>query len=113
MISKGDRIAMPVHSVETRYPFTSTDVINFCGDLAGLQTPRREPRKWITLRQVATAKTLPPAPDTPITLETMFRASMAKTFLRPARPPGSISSSASRSRKPPAVHPKVVARRER
>ncbi|WP_406699894.1 asparagine synthase (glutamine-hydrolyzing) [Singulisphaera sp. Ch08] len=81
MISKGDRIAMH-SSVETRYPFLDDDVINFCAGLSPDYKLRGMNEKWI-LRQVA-AKTLPPQiANRP---KTMFRASLAKTFLGPDRP---------------------------
>ncbi|AGA29339.1 asparagine synthase (glutamine-hydrolyzing) [Singulisphaera acidiphila] len=81
MISKGDRIAMN-SSVETRYPFLDDDVINFCAGISPDYKLRGMNEKWI-LRQVA-AKTLPPQiANRP---KTMFRASLAKTFLGPDRP---------------------------
>jgi len=81
MISKGDRIAMH-SSVETRYPFLDDDVINFCAGISPDYKLHGMTEKWI-LRQVA-AKTLPPQiANRP---KTMFRASLAKTFLGPDRP---------------------------
>lgn len=81
MISKGDRIAMH-SSVETRYPFLDDDVINFCAGISPDYKLRGLNEKWI-LRQVA-AKTLPAQiANRP---KTMFRASLAKTFLGPDRP---------------------------
>jgi asparagine synthase (glutamine-hydrolysing) len=81
MISKGDRIAMH-SSVETRYPFLDEDVIAFCAEIAPEYKLHGLTEKWL-LRRVA-AKTLPP----PIANrpKTMFRASLAKTFLGPHRP---------------------------
>jgi asparagine synthase (glutamine-hydrolysing) len=82
MISKGDRIAMH-SSVETRYPYLDEDVIAFCAGIAPEYKLHRLTEKWI-LRQVA-AKTLPPRiANRP---KTMFRASMAQTFLGPGHPP--------------------------
>ena len=81
MISKGDRIAMH-NSVEARYPFLDEDVIRFCAEIAPEYKLRGRTEKWI-LRQVA-AKTLPPRiANRP---KTMFRASLAMTFLGPHRP---------------------------
>jgi asparagine synthase (glutamine-hydrolysing) len=81
MISKGDRIAMH-SSVETRYPFLDDDVIAFCAGIAPEYKIRGFTEKWL-LRQVA-AKTLPARiANRP---KTMFRASLAATFLGPNRP---------------------------
>lgn len=81
MISKGDRIAMH-SSVETRYPFLDEDVIAFCAQVAPEYKLRGLKEKWL-LRRVA-ARTLPaPIADRP---KTMFRASLAQTFLGPHRP---------------------------
>jgi asparagine synthase (glutamine-hydrolysing) len=81
MISKGDRISMH-SSVETRYPFLDDDVINFCAGIAPEYKLHGLTEKWI-LRRVA-AKTLPPQiANRP---KTMFRASLAKTFLDEHRP---------------------------
>ncbi len=81
MLSKGDRIAMH-NSVETRYPFLDDDVIRFCAGIAPEYKLRGRTEKWI-LRQVA-ARTLPPQiANRP---KTMFRASLAATFLGPHRP---------------------------
>ena len=82
LISKGDRIAMNA-SVETRYPFLDEDVIAFCAGIAPEYKLRGMTEKWI-LRQVA-ARILPQQiANRP---KTMFRASMAGTFLGPHRPP--------------------------
>jgi asparagine synthase (glutamine-hydrolysing) len=81
MIAKGDRIAMH-SSVEARYPFLDDDVIKFCASLAPEYKLHGRTEKWI-LRQVA-AKTLPP--QIANRRKTMFRASLAGTFLGPARP---------------------------
>jgi len=82
MISKGDRIAMH-SSVETRYPFLDDDVIKFCSEIAPEYKLRGRTEKWI-LRQVA-ARTLPKQiANRP---KTMFRSSLAKTFIGPERPP--------------------------
>jgi asparagine synthase (glutamine-hydrolysing) len=82
MISKGDRIAMH-SSVETRYPFLDDDVIAFCAGIDPSYKLHGMTEKWI-LRKVA-GKTLPAQiANRP---KTMFRASLAKTFLGPARPP--------------------------
>jgi asparagine synthase (glutamine-hydrolysing) len=81
MIAKGDRIAMH-SSVETRYPFLDDDVINFCAAIAPEYKLRGLTDKWL-LRQVA-AKTLPP--QIANRRKTMFRASLARTFLGPHRP---------------------------
>jgi asparagine synthase (glutamine-hydrolysing) len=79
--AKGDRIAMN-SSVETRYPFLDDDVISFCSSLAPEYKLHGLTEKWI-LRQVA-ARTLPPQiAGRP---KTMFRASLARTFLGPERP---------------------------
>ena len=81
MISKGDRIAMNA-SVETRYPFLDDDVIAFCAGIAPEYKLRGLTEKWI-LRQVA-ARILPEQiANRP---KTMFRASLAQTFLGPQRP---------------------------
>ena len=81
MISKGDRIAMNA-SVETRYPYLDDDVIAFCANIAPEYKLRGMTEKWI-LRQVA-QKILPrQIANRP---KTMFRASLAQTFLGPQRP---------------------------
>ncbi len=81
MISKGDRIAMNA-SVETRYPYLDDDVIRFCSSIAPEYKLRGMTEKWI-LRQVA-ARILPrKIANRP---KTMFRASLAQTFLGPGRP---------------------------
>lgn len=81
MISKGDRIAMH-SSVETRYPFLDDDVIKFCSQVAPEYKLRGLNEKWL-LRQVA-ARTLPAKiANRP---KTMFRASLAQTFLGPGHP---------------------------
>jgi asparagine synthase (glutamine-hydrolysing) len=81
MISKGDRIAMNA-SVETRYPYLDDDVIRFCAGLAPEYKLHGFTEKWI-LRQVA-ARILPEKiANRP---KTMFRASLAQTFLGPGRP---------------------------
>ncbi len=82
MISKGDRIAMNA-SVETRYPYLDDDVIAFCAGIAPEYKLHRFTEKWI-LRQVA-ARILPrKIAGRP---KTMFRASLAQTFLGRDRPP--------------------------
>src|SRR3954463_15075992 len=82
MIAKGDRIAMN-SSVETRYPYLDDDVIRFCSEIAPEYKLRGMTEKWI-LRQVA-ARILPKQiANRP---KTMFRASLAQTFLGPQRPP--------------------------
>jgi asparagine synthase (glutamine-hydrolysing) len=81
MIAKGDRIAMH-SSVETRYPFLDDDVINFCASIAPEYKLHGRKEKWL-LRQVA-AKTLPP--QIANRKKTMFRASLARTFLGANRP---------------------------
>ena len=82
MISKGDRIAMNA-SVETRYPYLDDDVIAFCSGIAPEYKLHGMTEKWI-LRQVA-ARILPKQiANRP---KTMFRASLAQTFLGPQRPP--------------------------
>ncbi len=82
MVSKGDRIAMH-SSVETRYPFLDDDVIDFCAKVAPEYKLRGMTEKWL-LRKVA-EKTLPESiANRP---KTMFRASLADTFLGPHRPP--------------------------
>ena len=69
-------------SVETRYPFLDDDVISFCAGIAPEYKLHGMTEKWI-LRQVA-AKTLPKQiANRP---KTMFRASLAKTFLDENRP---------------------------
>ena len=81
LISKGDRIAMNA-SVETRYPYLDEDVISFCASIAPEFKLRGMTEKWI-LRQVA-ARILPKKiANRP---KTMFRASMAGTFLGSHRP---------------------------
>ena len=81
MIPKGDRISMH-SSVETRYPFLDDDVIKFCSEIAPEYKLRGMREKWL-LRQVA-AKTLPARiANRP---KTMFRSSLAATFIGPARP---------------------------
>jgi asparagine synthase (glutamine-hydrolysing) len=82
MISKGDRIAMNA-SVETRYPYLDDDVIRFCAGIAPEYKLRGTTEKWI-LREVA-ARILPQKiASRP---KTMFRASLARTFLGSQRPP--------------------------
>ena len=81
MISKGDRIAMNA-SVETRYPYLDDDVIAFCAGIAPEYKLHGMTEKWI-LRQAA-KKILPKKiANRP---KTMFRASLAQTFLGPQRP---------------------------
>ena len=81
LLSKGDRIAMNA-SVETRYPYLDEDVIAFCAGIAPEYKLRGMTEKWI-LRQVA-ARILPQKiANRP---KTMFRASMAGTFLGSHRP---------------------------
>ncbi len=81
LFGKGDRIAMN-SSVEARYPFLDDDVINFCASIAPEYKLRGLKDKWL-LRQVA-ARTLPPRiAGRP---KTMFRASLAKTFIGEHRP---------------------------
>jgi len=81
MIGKGDRISMH-SSVETRYPFLDDDVIRFCSGIDPGYKLHGRVEKWI-LRQVA-ARTLPAKiANRP---KTMFRASMAQTFLGRHRP---------------------------
>jgi asparagine synthase (glutamine-hydrolysing) len=81
MISKGDRIAMN-SSVEARYPFLDDDVVDFARTLAPEYKLRGFTEKWL-LRQVA-ARILPPKiANRP---KTMFRTSMAGTFIGPQRP---------------------------
>jgi asparagine synthase (glutamine-hydrolysing) len=81
MISKGDRIALH-SSVETRYPFLDEDVVKFCSEIAPEYKLNGRTEKWL-LRQVA-ARILPPQiANRP---KTMFRASLAQTFLGPHRP---------------------------
>jgi asparagine synthase (glutamine-hydrolysing) len=81
LLSKGDRIAMNA-SVETRYPYLDEDVIKFCAGIAPEYKLHGMTEKWI-LRQVA-ARILPQKiANRP---KTMFRASMARTFLGPNRP---------------------------
>ncbi len=82
MISKGDRIAMNA-SVETRYPYLDDDVIRFCAGIAPQYKLHGMTEKWI-LRKVA-GQILPrQIANRP---KTMFRASLAQTFLGPQRPP--------------------------
>ncbi len=81
MVAKGDRIAMH-SSVEARYPFLDDDVIRFCSQIAPEYKLKGRVEKWI-LRQVA-ARTLPPQiANRP---KTMFRSSLAQTFLGSHRP---------------------------
>ena len=81
MVAKGDRIAMH-SSVEARYPFLDEDVIAFAASVAPEYKLRRLKEKWL-LRRVA-ARTLPKAiANRP---KTMFRASLAQTFIGPGRP---------------------------
>ena len=81
MVAKGDRIAMH-NSVEARYPFLDDDVIRFCSEIAPEYKLNGGVEKWI-LRQVA-AKTLPSQiANRP---KTMFRSSLAQTFLGSHRP---------------------------
>lgn len=81
LAAKGDRIAMR-SSVETRYPFLDEDVIAFCAGLDPEYKLRGLTDKWL-LRRVA-EKALPPAiANRP---KTMFRATLARTFLGPDRP---------------------------
>jgi asparagine synthase (glutamine-hydrolysing) len=81
LFGKGDRIAMH-SSVETRYPFLDDDVIDFCSTIAPEYKLRGLKDKWL-LRQVA-ARTLPAQiANRP---KTMFRASLAQTFIGPTAP---------------------------
>ena len=81
MIAKGDRIAMH-SSVEGRYPFLDDDVIQFCASIAPEYKLRGMKEKWL-LRRVA-ERTLPKAiANRP---KTMFRSSLAKTFIGDTRP---------------------------
>lgn len=65
------------NSVETRYPFLDDDVIQFCSQVAPEYKLRGLTEKWL-LRKVA-EKTLPKRiANRP---KTMFRASLAQTFL--------------------------------
>jgi asparagine synthase (glutamine-hydrolysing) len=82
LAAKGDRVAM--HSaVETRYPFLDEDVISFCAALDPEFKLRRLTGKWL-LRRVAD-KALPHAiAQRP---KTMFRATLARSFLGNPRPP--------------------------
>ena len=81
LLSKGDRVAMH-SSVETRYPFLDEEVIAFCASVAPRYKLKGLTDKWL-LRQVA-ARTLPrQIANRP---KTMFRASMAATFLGRHRP---------------------------
>ncbi len=81
MVAKGDRISMH-NSVEARYPFLDDDVINFCSQIAPEYKLNGKIEKWI-LRQVA-KKTLPQQiANRP---KTMFRSSLAQTFLGSHRP---------------------------
>jgi asparagine synthase (glutamine-hydrolysing) len=81
MISKGDRIAMNA-SVETRYPYLDDDVIAFCAGIGPEYKMRGLNEKWI-LRQVARRILPERIANRP---KTMFRASMARTFLGAGRP---------------------------
>jgi asparagine synthase (glutamine-hydrolysing) len=81
MISKGDRIAMNA-SVETRYPYLDDDVITFCAGIAPEYKLHGMTEKWV-LRQVA--QRILPGPIAN-RRKTMFRASLAQTFLGPNRP---------------------------
>ena len=81
LLSKGDRIAMNA-SVETRYPYLDEDVIAFCAGIAPEYKLRGMTEKWI-LRQVAERILPQEIANRP---KTMFRASMAGTFLGPHRP---------------------------
>jgi asparagine synthase (glutamine-hydrolysing) len=81
LFGKGDRIAMN-SSVEARYPFLDDDVIAFCASIAPEYKLRRMKDKWL-LRRVA-ERTLPARiANRP---KTMFRASLAKTFIGPEAP---------------------------
>jgi asparagine synthase (glutamine-hydrolysing) len=81
LFGKGDRIAMNA-SVEARYPFLDDDVIAFCASVDPGYKLRGLTDKWL-LRRVA-AKTLPARiANRP---KTMFRASLARTFIGPGRP---------------------------
>jgi asparagine synthase (glutamine-hydrolysing) len=81
LFGKGDRIAMH-SSVEARYPFLDDDVIQFCSEIAPEYKLHKMTDKWL-LRQVA-ARTLPKQiAGRP---KTMFRASLAKTFIGADRP---------------------------
>jgi asparagine synthase (glutamine-hydrolysing) len=82
MISKGDRIALNA-SVETRYPYLDDDVIAFCAGIAPEYKLHGMTEKWI-LRQVAKQILPVQIANRP---KTMFRASLAQTFLGPQRPP--------------------------
>ncbi len=81
LASEGDRVAL--HSaVETRYPFLDEDVVDFCSTLDPEYKLNRLTDKWL-LRQLA-AKVLPARiARRP---KTMFRATLARTFLGNGRP---------------------------
>ncbi len=81
MISKGDRVAMR-SSVEGRYPFLDDDVIAFAQSIAPEYKLRGFTEKWL-LRQVARRILPEKIANRP---KTMFRTSMAATFIGPHRP---------------------------
>jgi asparagine synthase (glutamine-hydrolysing) len=81
LAAKGDRVAMR-SAVETRYPFLDEEVIRFCATLPPDYKLHRMTEKWL-LRQVAEKVLPPPMAQRP---KTMFRATMARTFLGPERP---------------------------
>jgi asparagine synthase (glutamine-hydrolysing) len=68
--------------VETRYPFLDDDVIAFCASIAPQYKLRGMTEKWI-LRQVARRILPQRIANRP---KTMFRATMARTFLGSHRP---------------------------
>jgi len=81
LMAKGDRVAMH-SSVETRYPFLDEDVVGFCAAIDPEYKLHKLTDKWL-LRRVA-EKVLPPAiAKRP---KTMFRATLARTFLGADQP---------------------------
>ena len=81
LMAKGDRVAMR-SSVEGRYPFLDEDVVAFCAALDPKYKLHRMTDKWL-LRRVAEG-VLPPS--IAHRAKTMFRATLARTFLSPDRP---------------------------
>lgn len=81
LFSKGDRVTMH-SSIEARYPYLDEDLVEFCAGIAPEYKLRGMTEKWL-LREVA-AEMLPPTlAGRP---KTMFRAQLARTFLRPDSP---------------------------
>jgi asparagine synthase (glutamine-hydrolysing) len=81
LAAKGDRVAMH-SSVEARYPFLDQDVVRFCAALDPDYKLNGMKEKWL-LRRAAEQLVPQAIANRP---KTMFRATLARTFLGPQRP---------------------------